>query len=119
MRYFYEKPSYYTSKYGSIYHCDHPVYYRATLYLIGRKGLCVIQQRYDDISKHTYWTEIDPWLVDDIYKHPKFYTYFNKYAGEIQNGLYPTVSVRQLMYGLRMKPMRRESWETLFDHTPI
>ena len=34
MRYHYEKPRHYTSMYGVIYACDHPVYDQCTLYLI-------------------------------------------------------------------------------------
>lgn len=36
-----------------------------------------------------------------------------------QSGLYPTVNVRQLMWALRMKPMRKERWETVFDRKDI
>ena len=64
MRYHYDKPDHYTSMYGQTYICDHPVYSHCTLYKIGEKGLAVIQQRYIPETKSTYWTEIDPWLVD-------------------------------------------------------
>lgn len=64
MRYHYDKPDHYTSMYGQTYICDHPVYSHCTLYKIGEKGLAVIQQRYTPETKSTYWTEIDPWLVD-------------------------------------------------------
>nr|DAH44051.1 MAG TPA: hypothetical protein [Caudoviricetes sp.] len=43
MRYHYEKPKLYSSVFGIIHTCNHPVYDRCTLYLIGRKGLAVIQ----------------------------------------------------------------------------
>lgn len=119
MRYHYEKPENYTSKYASIYFCDHPIYSRATLYFKEGRGLCVIQQRYDPITKHTWWSEIDPWLVDDLYLRNGFDELFDNYAGECLNGLYPTMSVRQVMWRLRMKPVTREPWETLFDHTPF
>lgn len=119
MRYYYEKPREYTTKYGQIYFCDHPVYDRATLYLIENRGLCVIQQRYNEITKHTWWTEIDPWLVDDLYLHTGFKELFDSVACVCINGLYPTMSVRQVMWRLRMKPLIREPWESLFDHTPI
>lgn len=66
MRYHYDKPDHYTSMYGQSYICDHPVYSHCTLYKIGEKGLAVIQQRYIPETKSTYWTEIDPWLVDGI-----------------------------------------------------
>lgn len=119
MRYHYEKPKSYTVKYGSIYICDHPVYSRATLYKKDSRGLCVIQQRFDILTKHTWWSEIDPWLVDDLYLNPGFSGLFDKYSGECVNGFFPTLSVRQVMWRLGMKPIIREAWETLFDHTPI
>ena len=36
-----------------------------------------------------------------------------------QNGEYPTVTVRQIMWALRMKPIKRERWETVFDRSLI
>ena len=117
MRYHYEKPTLYLSMYGEVYHCDHPVYSRCTLYLINNRGLCVIQQRCR--NKTTYWTELDSWLTDDIYLHPKFKEYFDKKSGACRDGLYPTVTVRQIMWALKMKPLKRERWETVFDRTPI
>ena len=72
MRYHYDKPDHYTSMYGRTYICDHPVYSHCTLYKIGEKGLAVIQQRYIPETKSTYWTEIDPWLVDALYLHEGF-----------------------------------------------
>ena len=119
MRYHYEKPAMYVSMYGDTYNCNHPVYDRCTLYRIGNKGLAVIQQRYDKESKTTWWTEIDPWLTDSLYLHPKFIEFFESRAGECSNGLYPTVSVRQIMWALKMKPIPRERWETCFDRRAI
>ena len=104
---------------GQTYKCDHPVYNVCTLYLIGTKGLAVIQQRYSPKTKHTWWGEIDESLRDDLYFHPKFLPYFNKKGGKPINGLYPTVTVRQVMWALRMKPLKREPWETVFDKSPI
>lgn len=97
MRYHYKKPELYLSIYGTTYTCNHPVYNKCTLYLMDNKGLAVIQQRYDNETKHTYWTEIDPWMTDPLYLHPRFKEYFNKRSGEHVNGLYPTVTIRQLM----------------------
>lgn len=114
MRYYYKKPTVYRSLYGRIYICDHPVYNRCTLYQSNNNGLAVIQQRYDPKTKATYWTEIDPWLVDDLYLHPNFNEVFRKRAGECTNQLYPTMTVRQLMWMLKMKPIKREPWETYF-----
>lgn len=109
----------YSTNYGTLYEIAHPVYNRCTLYKINEKGLAVIQQRYDPENKTTYWTEIDPWLSDEIYLHDKFEEFFNERSGESQDGLYPTVTIRQLMWGLKMKPMPRERWETCFDRRVI
>lgn len=115
MRYHYEKPKIYSSMYGKTYECEHPVYNRCTLYQIGNRGLAVIQQRHNTVDKTTWWDEIDPWLTDTIYLHNDFEKYFNERSGEIQNGLYPTVTIRQLMWALKIKPIPRERWETCFD----
>lgn len=115
MRYHYEKPSVYSTMYGSTYTCNHPVYDKCTLYIIGDKGLSVIQQRYDPETKSTTWGEIDPWLTDSLYLHPKFEEFFNERSGEATDGLYPTVTVRQIMWALKCKPIPRERWETCFD----
>lgn len=105
--------------YGETYECNHPVYDECTLFKIGKKGLAVIQQRYNRETKHTYWGEIDPWLTDSIYLHRKFKEYFDKRSDECVNGLYPTVTIRQLMWALKMKPIPRERWETCFDRREI
>lgn len=119
MRYHYEKPSLYSSMYGIIYLCDHPLYNTCTLYEIGNKGLAVIQQRFNKNEKTTWWDAIDPWLTDPIYLHPKFKEYFNERAYVCENGLYPTVSVRQIMWALKLKPIPKERWETCFDRKEI
>ena len=119
MRYHYEKPDIYSSIYGHTYVCNHPVYNNCTLYLIGDRGLAVIQQRFNPSTKSTRWTEIDPWLTDLIYLHPKFKEYFDKRSNECTDGLYPTVSIRQIMWALKLKPVPRERWETCFDRKDI
>lgn len=119
MRYFFEKPEKYSRMYGQLYVCDHPVYSRCTLYLIGKKGLAVIQQRYVSETKSTYWTEIDPYLVDALYLHSGFKQFFDDRSGECIDGIYPTVTVRQIMWALKMKPIKRERWETCFDRRNI
>lgn len=119
MRYHYEKPTIYLSIYGDTYVCNHPVYDRCTLYLIGAKGLAVIQQRHDPASKTTWWSEIDPWLTDSLYLHPGFKKFFDERAGEAMDGLYPTVTIRQIMWGLKKKPLKKERWETTFDRRDI
>lgn len=115
MRYHYEKPTIYLSIYGHSYICDHPIYNICTLFLIGKQGLAVIQQRFNVDTKSTWWSEVDSWLVDELYLHPGFKPYFDQRSGECKNGLYPTVTVRQIMWAFRMKPIPRERWETVFD----
>ena len=119
MRYHYEKPAVYSSMYGSTYICDHPVYDQCTLFKIGERGLAVIQQRYDSESKVTWWGAIDPWLPDQLYLHPGFKSFFDERSGEATDGLYPTVTIRQIMWALKLKPIPRERWETCFDRRII
>lgn len=119
MRYHFEKPIIYRSYYGTTYKYNHPVYDTCTLFKIGEKGLAVIQQRYDKTTKHTYWNEIDPWLTDTIYLHPNFREYFKERADVCRDNLYPTVTIRQIMWALKLKPIPREQWETCFDRRKI
>lgn len=119
MRYHYKKTSVYLSMYGNTYICDHLVYDRCTLYQIDNKGLAVIQQRYDQETKTTWWSEIDPWLTDTLYLHPKFKEFFDNRTEETTNGLYSTVTIRQIMWALKMKPIKKEQWETCFDRRNI
>lgn len=119
MRYHYEKPNTYSSIYGKTHVCNHPVYDVCTLFKIGKKGLAVIQQRYNSDDKTTQWGKIDPWLTDLLYLHPKFKEYFDKRSGECVNNIYPTVTIRQIMWALKMKPIPRERWETCFDRKEI
>ncbi len=119
MRYHYEKPSVYLSMYGSTYTCNHPVYNSCTLFQIDGKGLAIIQQRFDKNKKRTWWGEIDPWLTDSLYLHPGFKDYFDKRSGACTDGLYPTVTVRQIMWALKIKPIQKERWETTFDRRNI
>lgn len=119
MRYHYEKPDLYTSMYGELYICEHPLYDTCTLYKMNNKGLAVIQQRFDHSNKTTRWTEIDPWLTDILYLHPKFKEFFDERAGNGECGLYPTVTIRQIMWALKLKPLPRKRWETCFDRRVI
>ena len=119
VRYHYDKPAIFLSMYGKTYICEHPVYNSCTLFEIDGSGLAVIQQRFDSEHKTTWWGEMDPWLTDDIYLHPGFREYFDKRAGTCTDGLYPTVTVRQLMWALKMKPLPRERWETCFDRRSV
>lgn len=118
MRYHYEKPSIYLSMYGKTHVCSHPVYNVCTLYTLGDKGLAVIQQRFDE-NKRTWWSEIDPWLTDMLYLHPGFKEFFDARSGEATDGVYPTVTIRQIMWALKIKPIKRERWETCFDRKSV
>ena len=109
----------YVSMYGTTYSCDHPVYDKCTLFKIENKGLSVIQQRFNRETKTTWWSEIDPWLTDILYLHPKFKEFFDERAGECTDGLYPTVTIRQIMWALKLKPVQKERWETCFDRRAI
>lgn len=119
MRYHYEKPTNYSSGYGEVYICDHPVYDRCTLFQIQGKGLAVIQQRFDANTKTSFWCEIDPWLTDELYLHPRFKKFFDERAGKCTDGLYPTVTIRQIMWALKIKPLKKQRWETVFDRRDI
>lgn len=119
MRYHYNKPSIYLSMYGKIHICNHPVYSRCTLFLIDGKGLAIIQQRYYPDMKHTVWGEVDSWLTDDIYLNQGFKKYFDRHSGDGNEGIYPTVTIRQIMWALKMKPIQRERWETVFDRKEV
>ena len=120
MRYHYENTHeiYLKPKHAKPYWCDHPVYSMATLYLEGEHGLCLIQQkRSGGLDKATYWSEVDPWLADDIYEHPGWKDFFDKYADvKDEDGFYPTIPVRKVMWALKMKPLKKYRWETTFDH---
>ena len=81
--------------------------------------MAVIQQRFDEETKSTWWSEVDPWITDALYLYPNFREYFDARSGTCTNGLYPTVTVRQIMWALKMKPIKRERWETVFDRREI
>ena len=119
MRYHFEKPKIYIPLYGQTYMCDHPVYSRCTLFKINNKGLSVIQQRHDSQTKTTWWDEIDGYLVNPLYLNPRFKPFFDLRADQPTNGVYPTVTVRQIMWALKMKPLKRERWETCFDRREV
>ena len=115
MRYHYEPAEEYMVTKGQLYCCDHPVYNRCTLYKHGELGLAVIQQRYDEFTKYTYWTEIDPCLMDAVFNNEFFARYYLSLAGKPVDGIYPTVTIRKLMWALRMKPLPKQCWETAFE----
>lgn len=113
MKYYYEKPEKWVGA-GKVYSCDHPLYNQCTLFQSGngKVGLAIIRERYNKRTKARWWGPIEPWLAGDIYLNERFEMYFVDHAKERDsNGLYPTVTVRQIMWALRMKPLRKEEWE--------
>ena len=114
MKYFYEYEVEQNSKYTA--HVDHPLYSSCSLYTEKGKGLAVVQRRFNPKMKVFFWSYVDPGLVDDIFSHGKFGEYFAKKCGECTDGLYPTVTVRQIMWALKMKPLRKEWWESQLSH---
>lgn len=40
-------------------------------------------------------------------------------AGTCTDGLWPTVTIRQIMWALKMKPLQKQRWETVFDRRDI
>lgn len=119
MRTYYKQKDIFYVNYGVTYECNHPVYSRCTLFKIKNRGIAVIQQRYNPFTKHTWWGEIDDYLRDDLYLNKYFYEFFDSNASAQNNGIYPTFTIRQIMHRLKMKPLKREPWETVFDHTRI
>lgn len=103
-------------------HCchDHPIFSHCTLYKIKDKGLAVVEQKFKPSDKATWWGAVREPLAIAIYNHPKFIGYFNEHARPAdENGLYPTIPVRKVMWALRMKPLKKERWETVFDREEI
>lgn len=106
--------------FGITYYNPHPLYNACTLYFAGENGLAVIQQRFDPVTKRSWWSDIDRELVDDIYRNEGFEAFFMHYAKPKDNsGNFPTVTIRQIMWALRMKPLPKQRWETVFDHKPV
>lgn len=112
MKYFYEKPEQWDRTGWKIYSCKHPMYNRCTLYLLDDgRGLSVIQKRFNADSKALWWGSIDPWIASDIFRQDAFKSVLEASANVPEDGLYPTMTVRQLMWKLRMKPLKKEYWE--------
>ena len=118
MKYRYKKPLEYVRREGIDYICNHPLYNRCTLFLSCANesgdggGLAVVQKRFNSTQKRWWWDHIDPWLSHDIYHHQDFLEVLHEHAWwPDKDGLYPTLTVRQLMWELRMKPLPKEEWE--------
>ena len=94
-----------------IHECDHPMYQKCTLYLKNGKGVAVVQKRFNSKTKTFWWGPIDPWLVDDISAQEAWPNWFDKNAEEPTYNVYPSFTVRKVMWAMRMKPLPRESYE--------
>lgn len=115
MRYYYEKPEEWTMVEGRVISFLHPLYNKATVYIDrNTHGVAVVQQRFNPKKKVMWWGPIDPWLVDDIASQSEFKDWLQKHsASKDENGLYPTFTVRELMYAMKMKPLKREIFEDI------
>ena len=119
MRYHFEKKRIPSKLYGESYICDHPLYNSCTLFRIEEKGLAVIQQRFNSEDKTTWWGEVDADVIDAVYLHPEFKDFFDSHAKVETDGLYPTVTIRHIMWSLKMKPLPKKEWETVFTRKDI
>lgn len=120
MRYFYKPKKYSEESHDYIIRlCDHRVFNSYTLYLYDRFGLGVIEQFYDPDTKATIWAAIEHDLAQDIYNHPGFKELLVKWSGPEVDGYFPVVPLRKIMWALRMKPLKKEIWETTFDRLYI
>ncbi len=112
MKYYYEKAKESGMGAGEIYICDHPLFNRGTLYKTGDRGLLVVQEHYNKKTKARWWGPVEPRLSYDIYVSPRFHALFEEKANvKDENGFYPAISVRKIMWALRMKPLKKEIWE--------
>ena len=103
---------------AKLYKCNHPIYDKCTLFILEGfegYGLAVIQQRFNDSEKISWWGPIDPYLTEDISNAKSFTDFFIRHAGLAENGIYPTIEIRKLMYALGMKPLVKEYWEVKLD----
>ena len=112
MRYYTEKPTDARCTRHYMYKCEHPLYSECTLLQMGGKGLAVVQKRFNSKLKVFWYGPIDSWLADLIMMQPGFEAYFEEHSGYGEDYIYPTVTVRQIMWALKMKPLRKSEWES-------
>ncbi len=97
--------------FGKPIHLEHPIYRGGTLYFEKGKGLIITQQHFDAKTKNCFWDYVDYWIANDIYTSSKFYDFFDANA-TVTN--FPVFELRKVMWELRMKPLKKEAWETFF-----
>jgi len=112
MRYFTEKPDRATTTRMYTYSCNHPLYSECSLIKLGDAGLAIVQRRFNKKQKVFWYGPVESWLIDEIQTHSKFQSYFESKCGKCKDGLYPTVTVRQIMWALKMKPLKKAWWES-------
>ena len=112
MRYYTEKPKGADNTRRYTYECDHPLYSKCTLLQKDGKGLAIVQIRYNSRLKIFWYGPIDSWLAELVMSQDGFESYFAEHAGDPSDGLYPTVTSRQIMWALRMKPLKKAEWES-------
>lgn len=119
MRYYFEDYSDGKVEHAEVYKCNHEIYSKCTLYKFNGKGLAVIQEYFNPDLKVFYYGPIDPRLIEPIFSQKRFHEKFAEYAKEPVDGIYPTICVRQLMWELRMKPLKRVLSESSQKLHPI
>ena len=116
MRYYTERPenSPNTTKY--LYKCNHPLYSACTLLKKGDKGIAIVQLRFNSRLKHFWYGPIETYLAEAIFSREGFFDLMSEKGAEPKDGLYPTMNVRKIMWALKMKPLRKEPWESQDFH---
>lgn len=113
MRYHYE-PKNSIRIFGERFEHPKAIFRSATLYKIRGKGLLVVTENFDERTKSFYYEELPSYLANDIYIAGGFADYFRKTAKyPDENGLYPVVNIRKIMWALRMKPIKKAWWEEM------
>lgn len=113
MRYYYDVREE-KQLFSETYACSAPYYHFCTLYSDGVRGLAVIMQRFSPVSKAVSYGPVPGCLANDIYRSEGFEPYFREHAGVPKDGVYPAVTARQIMWALRIKPLKIQPWERYF-----
>ena len=112
MRYYTEKPKGAVSTRRYTYKHNHALYHECTILRKNDVGLAIVQMRFNTKLKIFWYGPVDSWLTDKIVSQQGFELYFSEHAEKPSDGLYPTVTVRQIMWALRMKPLKKYEWES-------
>lgn len=111
MKYYSKKPDICVRLFGEVVDPKHPIYKRGTLYFEHNRGLIVTQKHFNSDTKECFWSNVDDWIANDIYTCARFPEFFQMHATESE---YPIFELRKIMWALRMKPLKKETWETYF-----